>query len=220
MDDGTSGRKDVGRVEGDVPEAIGVVLAGGRSRRFGRDKAQVLVDGEPLVERVRGVLRRVLAEVVVVGGAHQDIADEEVDGGPLSAVVSAWRWAGRERPLVVVACDLPNLDEATVRRLAAPLQGCEARVPLVDDERQWLAAHYSKAALSRLEEAMERGERSMWRAAAGITLHNGHDGDIGDDGDDGEGFSELALADADTPTELAEALAKRRALRRQASEPE
>ncbi len=214
MDEGTDTRKDVGRV---VPGStgpvrpIGIVLAGGRSRRFGRDKALALVDGEPLVERVRGVLRRVLGEVVVVGGAHQDIGDEEVDGGPLSAVVSAWRWAGRDRSLVVVACDLPNMDEATVRRLAAPLERCEARVPLVAGERQWLAAHYSRAALSRLEEARNRGERSMWRAATGIVL---------DEGDDGEGFSELALADADTPAELEQALARRAVLVGQASEPE
>jgi len=198
MNEAAHRHKDTELLLGETIGPLGVVLAGGRSRRFGRDKALVLVDGEPLVERVRGVARRVLGEVVVVGGAHQDIGDEEVDGGPLLAVVSAWRWAGRARALVVLACDLPTLDEATVRRLAAPLEGCEARVPLVGGERQWLAAHYSVAALRRLEAAVEHGERSMRRAAAGLGL------------DDGAGFSELALADADTPEALAEALEKAR----------
>lgn len=189
----TAGDDAVGGDEG----PLGIVLAGGRSSRFGRDKAAVEVSGLPLVERVRTVARAVLGEVIVVGGALGDWPDPVAHEGPLAAIVHAFQRDGRRRGLVVLACDLPRLDRETVARIAAPLVEGDARVPLVDGQRQWLAAHYSIRALERLEAASTSGERSMRRAAVGLGLC------------DGGGPWGEALTDADTPEALAAAMACR-----------
>lgn len=111
---------------------VGVVLAGGRSRRFGMDKARVVVGGEPLVVKTANLLAAVLGEVVVVGDPGlaglwpepptlrlpRPLFMDDPREGPLGAVVEVWRRFSR--PLVVLACDLPLMDRETVARLARP----------------------------------------------------------------------------------------------------
>lgn len=192
---------------------MGAVLAGGRSRRFGRDKALEPVEGVALAERVARVLADGLgvarADVVVVGAevGPRVVTDELADSGPLGGVVSAWRALGV--PLVVLACDLPRMDTDTVAWLAAPLSaGVEARVPLLGaregesgPRRQWLAAHYGRAALEKLAAAWDAGERAMWRAAAGLVLEPV----------EAAGGNESPFSDADTPEALAALLSEARA---------
>lgn len=175
---------------------LGAVLAGGRSARFGVDKSRVEIGGVALVERVARVLGGVVAEVVIVGGAASEIDEPEPGAGPLQAVVAALEEARRRGypGVVILACDLPAIDPATVARLAAPLgEGMLARVPRVGGRLQVLAARYEVAALEVLTAAWQGGERSLTRVVAGL----------------GEGrvearddWEELALADADTPEAL------------------
>lgn len=210
-----------------VAEVVGVVLAGGRSRRFGVDKARVEVGGEPLVVRTVRVLAEVLGEVVVVGdvtlrelwpersgaaGAPGPVPDSAPDftpsfmddprEGPLGAVIAAWRRC--LRPLVVLACDLPLMDRETVARLARPTDG--ARVPEVSlgedgPRRQWLAAHYGAESLHLMATLWDNGERSIGRAALAAEERGG----LVLEGA-GEPWEAGAFADADTPDALARLL--------------
>lgn len=198
-----------------APGVVGVVLAGGRSRRFGADKARVLVGGEALVVRTANTAAGALSELVIVGdttlealwpvppgpGLSRPRFMDDPRLGPLGAVLAAWRRFSR--PLVVLACDLPLLDTATVERLARPTAG--ARVPEVAQgeeapRRQWLCAHYGAEALHLMATSWEAGERSMGRAvmaavAAGVAL------------EDEGGWDARALADVDTPEALEALLA-------------
>lgn len=113
--------------QGEAPLAgvVGVVLAGGASRRMGHDKAALRIDGEPLVRRAVGRLRRALAEVVVVGSPAlaslvpdtRVIADEWPGRGPLGALATALRATDAEWVLLV-ACDMPFLQAPLIREIA------------------------------------------------------------------------------------------------------
>ena len=77
---------------------IGAVLAGGRGRRIGRDKAMVELDGRPLISYPVGALRSAGLDVVLAlrGGQEapaglEDVSivrDEFEDAGPWSPVTS------------------------------------------------------------------------------------------------------------------------------------
>lgn len=186
----TQGRVKAGGV-------IGAVLAGGRSSRFGRDKASVAFEGEAMLARVRSALAGVVGEVLVVGGEASEVAEPVPGGGPLQAVIAALREARRRgaEAVVVLACDLPRVDAATVGRLSAPLpEGVVARVPRVGGHLQVLAARWEVAALEGLERAWEAGERSLRRACEAMPVVIEEDLDAG------------ALADVDTPEDLARLL--------------
>ncbi len=105
----------------------GIVLAGGGSTRFGRDKLRASVDGSPLLERaIRGVAAVATDVVVVValgdrravpsgGVAIRTVHDHEADGGPLVGLVAGLE-AVAEPLAIVVAGDMPDL-RATVLEL-------------------------------------------------------------------------------------------------------
>lgn len=108
-----------------ITGVTGVVLAGGASRRMGRDKAALLIGGEPLLRRAVGRLRLALAEVIIVGTpalttlapGTRVIADEWPGRGPLAALATALR-ASDSAWALLVACDMPFTQPALLRALA------------------------------------------------------------------------------------------------------
>lgn len=98
---------------------LGAVLAGGRSRRFGSDKALAEWRGRPLVDHVAAALVPHVERVVICG---RDLPDRPGPGlGPLGGINAALAHAavhGFDRVLVA-PCDTPLLDERLLTRLAA-----------------------------------------------------------------------------------------------------
>ena len=107
---------------------LGAILAGGASRRFGAPKALAEVGGRRIVERVRDALLEAGAEVVVIANDASLFADlgverraDDVAGvGPLAGIVAAVRWAAERggAGALCVACDIPFLPAALLRRIA------------------------------------------------------------------------------------------------------
>ncbi|MDZ7780192.1 MAG: molybdopterin-guanine dinucleotide biosynthesis protein B [Gemmatimonadota bacterium] len=105
---------------------LGAVLSGGRSTRFGSDKALAELGGVTLLDRAVRTLREVCDEVVVVssrpehdGAGRVRIPDLRAGAGPLAGLESALRHAERTGAgrVVALACDLPDVDQDLVRRL-------------------------------------------------------------------------------------------------------
>jgi molybdopterin-guanine dinucleotide biosynthesis protein A len=101
------------------PAASAIVLAGGRSGRFGSDKLAAVLDGRPLLEAAIAGLAAVTRDVVVVVAPGDDRAvagpgsirivnDPEPFGGPLIGLLAGLEVVAQ--PLVVVAGgDMPTL---------------------------------------------------------------------------------------------------------------
>lgn len=106
----------------------GLVLAGGRSRRMGRDKALLEFDGKTQLERAMEALAEVTERQFVSTRKDQSGDDERqrypqiVDGydelGPVAGILSALE-SHPDADWLIVACDLPNLDAETLRYLVA-----------------------------------------------------------------------------------------------------
>jgi molybdopterin-guanine dinucleotide biosynthesis protein A len=154
----------------------GAVLAGGASRRMGRDKALIEIDGLAMAQRVAGALCGAGCDPVsVVGGDPAALealglvvrADRWPGEGPLGAVITAISSAD---PTMVVACDLPWLDAATVTSVAG------AAGPSIDvavartDRLQPLCACWMPSALPALERRFLAGERAVHRVLADLSV--------------------------------------------------
>ncbi|GAT07215.1 molybdenum cofactor guanylyltransferase [Mycolicibacterium novocastrense] len=154
-----------------VPLA-GIILAGGASRRMGRDKATLPYEGTTLVERMVSILAPRCAPIFVIAAPGQalpaldaEVLRDEVRGvGPLLATgrgLRAAAEAGSELAFVS-AVDMPLLTVELIDELVAPALRVEADVVLPWDGRDhYLAGVYRTALAGRVDELIAAGERSM-----------------------------------------------------------
>lgn len=154
-----------------------VLLNGGRSRRMGRDKATLEVEGRALGLRPVEALGALVAEVVVAGRPvprleARAVADAVPGAGPLAGVVAGLR-AVRTPLAVAVACDMPSLVPAVVDMLLARLRAdpdllaaCCAGPNGIEPFPLALRAR----AEAPLGAALDRGERALRDALAGLPV--------------------------------------------------
>ena len=149
-----------------------VVLAGGASRRMGRDKATLPYLGGTLLEYVLKVVKQRCAPVFVIAAPGQQIPSvdaevlrDDVRGvGPLVATgrgLRAVAEAGLPRAFVC-AVDMPFLDPVLIDLLVAASRNLTADVVLPWDGRDhFLAGLYRTSLVDRINELVAAGERSM-----------------------------------------------------------
>ena len=140
---------------------MGVILAGGRSRRMGRDKAMTLLDGRTLLDWVAAALSQAVSEVIVVGREEAEgiraIPDAMPGGrGPSAGIVTGLKAAGGG-PIMVVGVDQPWVRPATLAALLGVRP--QPAIPM-DGQYQVTCAAYPASSLSRLA-ATAREKRSL-----------------------------------------------------------
>lgn len=160
----------------------GLVLAGGRSTRLGQDKVELPLNGQSLLARTAGLAVRFCSRVVVSGRNPADLGldldwlpDDEPGHGPMGGILTGLAHLGG--PLLVLACDLPLLDEATVARLVEH-RGSRPPGTVVTTFLQSatgfiepLVAVYEDLARPHLAAALAAGERKLARALPEACRH-------------------------------------------------
>lgn len=148
----------------------GVVLAGGSSRRLGRDKAMLRFGGAPLLKIVVDRITHVCDHVVVAVDQperYQElrlpaklVADAAPGLGPISGLQSGLQACEAEHVLVV-ACDLPFLNVELLRFMADLPRSYQALVPWSEDRWQPLCAIYARSCLKVVDAMVSAGGGSM-----------------------------------------------------------
>ncbi len=132
----------------------GLVLAGGRSRRMGRDKAGLVVGGETLLVRQLRLMREsgvgeswvstgfgVRVEAGGLGEGVVLVRDELEDGGPMEGIRQVLE-RSRAGHLLVLAVDLPGLSTDFLRRMLALRRAGGGVVPVGEQGMEPLCAVY------------------------------------------------------------------------------
>jgi len=157
-----------------------VVLAGGRSRRMGRDKAFLPVGDGVLLERVVAPLAGFFDEVVVSASSRRraaailgrlDVpglaarllpAGDEVPGqGPLRGLLTGLR-AARNEACFVLAADMPDVKPSAVRALSRRAAGRDCAVAVgPDGYKEPLLGVYMRSVIPAVEGLLSSGRRSL-----------------------------------------------------------
>jgi molybdopterin-guanine dinucleotide biosynthesis protein A len=145
-----------------------IVLAGGKSLRFGRDKALEEIGGRSLIERVIERLSLLGGDIIVVTSSSDQLPDlgvkHVVDSYPgkgnLVGIYSGLREAASSHSLVV-GCDMPFLNVALLRHLIALSPGFDVVIPRVEKGVEPLHAVYSKDCLAPIEATLGEGKRRI-----------------------------------------------------------
>ena len=140
-------------------EVTGVLLAGGKSRRMGQDKKNLVVGEQTLLERGLDVLHTVFQEVLVV--IAQDSPPLDVDARVLKDIVSDCGSLGgvytglmqATTPYIfVVACDMPFLDRAVIEQFTSRKTAADIVIARLAGRLHPMHALYGKGSLPAMEE--------------------------------------------------------------------
>jgi len=145
-----------------------IVLAGGKSLRFGKDKALEEIGGRSLIERVIERLSLLGNEIIVVTSSSDQLPDLRVKRvidsypgrGNLVGLYSGLKAVSSSHALVV-GCDMPFLNVALLRHLIALSTGFDVVIPRIGDEVEPLHAVYSKNCLAPIEATLGEGKRRI-----------------------------------------------------------
>jgi molybdenum cofactor guanylyltransferase len=157
----------------ELVEASGFLLCGGKSSRMGRNKALLMLDGEPLVQRGLRVLGQVCRDVAIAGATEdlgsfgRVIPDETPGCGPLGGIVSVLAQSSSEWNLIL-AVDMPFVPAVALRRLLFRAAGLPSACVMARNggRLQPLCAVYARKALPALSEQLASGNRKVTDAIA------------------------------------------------------
>lgn len=160
-------REDTNTVERKpfIKGIAGVILAGGKSRRFGSNKAFAEINGRLLIERVIAVLGSVFEELIIITNDPDEYAalglpmhEDLIKGlGPIGGIYTGLEKLQNPKGFFV-ACDMPFMNEKLIRHMVDISNGFEAVVPKIDWKMEPLHAIYAKDCLPAIRELMASGE--------------------------------------------------------------
>ena len=162
-----------------MPETAGYVLVGGKSSRFGQDKALLDWQGRPLSAHVAHTVQSAAGSATLVGSiekyqhlGYRVIPDPLYGFGPLAGLLAALDDSTSEWNLVV-ACDMPYLTTDFLEFLLSQARESAADVLLpvdLDEMPEPLCAVYSLSARDRIRQAVEHGIHKMTRAFESLRI--------------------------------------------------
>jgi len=142
----------------------GVILAGGKSRRMGRDKAFLPFGRGLLIERVIEVMRQVTDDVILITntpGQYQRFglpmfSDVTPEAGSLGGIYSGLTYAKTPHSLCL-ACDMPFVKPAFLRFLCDTVGDADVVIPRNAEDFQPLCALYAQACREPIRQKIDAG---------------------------------------------------------------
>jgi molybdopterin-guanine dinucleotide biosynthesis protein A len=146
-----------------------VLLAGGESRRMGKDKATLLFYGKPLWQIQLERLRKLEPTEIFVSARTdpvwrpadaQFVADNPPPRGPLSGLAASLAKM-RTKHLLALAIDMPFITEKYLTLLCSQIEPRRGVIAKIDDRFEPLAAIYPQEALENVQSALSGKDFSL-----------------------------------------------------------
>lgn len=151
-----------------ITSLTGAIIAGGKSRRMGRDKRLIPVEGQPMILRVlQGLAAATTQQLIIASDAPQlrpilppalpILADAVPDAGALGGILTALLHS-RTPWVCCVAADMPFISPALIERLAEQVEaGVQVILPMIDQRPQSLHALYHTSAAPVIRQQIATG---------------------------------------------------------------
>lgn len=153
-----------------------ILLAGGQSKRMGKDKAFLKL-GEKTFFRIIIEKLNVYTDQIIVS-ANKDkeiylsqlentdinpvfVKDKDPYAGPLNAIVSCMPYI-KNQLVFIATCDTPLLEPELIPFFVKKIDGYDAIIPVVNGKKQFLNTIYKRAALKIADKVYEEGKNSLY----------------------------------------------------------
>ena len=139
-----------------------IILAGGKSSRFGSDKAFIEIDGIPLIKRQLKLLKKVFKKIIIVTNQPQKyrfrnvkIAQDILKNlGPLAGIYSGLM-ASSSFYNFVIACDMPFINKPLIRYIIDCKDNYDIIIPKLKQKFHPLFGVYSKNCITVIKNMLE-----------------------------------------------------------------
>jgi molybdopterin-guanine dinucleotide biosynthesis protein A len=141
-----------------------ILLAGGKSTRMGKDKRLLKVNGVPLVNRLCATLGPLFDQLIIATGTDgpswngfRSVIDRFPASGPLSGIHAGLSASETEHNFVI-ACDIPNVNLAALRKLISLSEDCDIVMPSFGNGlAEPLFAFYRKQVVETALKLLQKG---------------------------------------------------------------
>ena len=147
----------------------GAILAGGYSKRFGKNKAFVEIGGKKLIERIIDIFRPIFDDILIVSNSPEEyeftgcpvIRDALPVKGPLVGIYSALL-ASKNKYIFISACDMPFINPGLIGYMIEKKKGYDIIVPSFEEKKlEPLHAIYSKTCLPYIKNKISIHEKRV-----------------------------------------------------------
>jgi molybdopterin-guanine dinucleotide biosynthesis protein A len=156
-----------------------IILAGGEGKRAGgRDKGLIQYKNKPLIEHVIATVNKQCRDIVISANrnieSYKQLADKVISDtaaeyrGPLAGIAACLPHCQHERVLIV-ACDMPELPDALVARLAADSDNYPVSIATVNDHHQ-LAMLINRDLLASIQQNLDRDQLKLISWVQSVTF--------------------------------------------------
>jgi len=153
-----------------IDNVSGVILAGGKSSRYGRNKSFEKINATPLIEKVITAMGAVFQELVIITNTPHEYSHLQLplykdlmEGlGPLGGILTGLSAISKDAGLFV-ACDMPFLNGKLLRHMAECKDDFDAVVPRVSGHVEALHALYKKTCLRAVRRLIDSREYQVFR---------------------------------------------------------
>jgi len=140
----------------------GIILAGGKSSRFGTEKALLKFGDKTIFEIIAELLKKVFNEILIIANepdkyafsVHKIFRDVYLNKGPLAGIHSGLLHSNTERNFFI-SCDLPLIKVELIEYLVSHLTDKSILLPKAKEETHYLCGIYDKTCLSKAEEFLK-----------------------------------------------------------------
>lgn len=184
-----------------MKKVTGIILAGGKSSRMGREKGLIELNGKMFIQHVVDALRPLVDEIIIVANnseydklGYKVLADQIKDCGPMGGIYTGLS-ASKTQKNIVLSCDIPDVSPKLLRQLLFQSENFEVTIPVHNGWSEPLCAVYDRSCAGKLKELLEKKEFKMRDALKNMNANYINMVP-------GECFSEADLVNINTPEEL------------------
>jgi molybdopterin-guanine dinucleotide biosynthesis protein A len=151
-----------------IADVAGVILAGGKSSRFGSNKALAALQGKPMISHAVETLETLFTEHLLVTNSPEEYVftgwnttrDIYPGAGPLAGIHAALAQVKSDR-IFVAGCDMPFLNPAVIRFICTQYKDADVVIPETENGLEPLHALYHKNCLVPVAADLQAGQRRL-----------------------------------------------------------
>ncbi len=162
-----------------------IILAGGESKRMGRDKAFLLWKGKTFLRHILERVSQFSDEIIISANKEESIYKKQLEGikkpvkiikdknpysGPLNGIVSCFKSISYDN-VFIATCDTPDINLNTVRFLFDSIKGYDAVIPVINGKFQPLNTFYTKESISVAKHLYEKNVKSLFKWVENINAN-------------------------------------------------